>query len=66
MVSIDSFLESKQERVSFIKIDVQGYELAVCQGMQETLRQNPGITIVLEYMPSAMREMGVEADRFFR
>jgi hypothetical protein len=59
-VSIDSFLESRQERVSFVKIDVQGYELAVCQGMQETLRQNPDITIVLEYMPSAMRDLGFD------
>jgi FkbM family methyltransferase len=60
LVSIDSFLESKPRNVSFIKIDVQGYELAVCQGMQETLRQNPDIAIVLEFMPSAMRELGFE------
>ena len=44
MVSIDSFLESRPGPVSFVKIDVQGYELAVCQGMQDTLRQNPDIT----------------------
>ena len=60
LVSIDSFLESKPGLVSFVKIDVQGYELAVCQGMQDTLRQNPDITIVLEFMPSAMRELGFE------
>jgi FkbM family methyltransferase len=60
LVSIDSFLESKPGPVSFVKIDVQGYELAVCQGMQNTLRQNPDIAIVLEYMPSAMRELGFE------
>ena len=60
MVSIDSFLKSKPGDVTFVKIDVQGYELAACQGMQETLRQNPNITIVLEYMPSALRELGFE------
>jgi FkbM family methyltransferase len=60
LVSIDSFLESQPRNVSFIKIDVQGYELAVCQGMQETLRQNPDVTIVLEFMPSALRELGFE------
>jgi FkbM family methyltransferase len=63
LVSIDSFLESKPGRVSFAKIDVQGYELAVCQGMQETLRQNPDVTVVLEFMPSAMRELGFEPSR---
>ena len=60
LVSIDSFLKSNPGYVSFVKIDVQGYELAVCQGMQETLRQNPDITVVLEFMPSAMRELGFE------
>jgi FkbM family methyltransferase len=60
LVSVDSFLENKQGQVSFIKIDVQGYELAVCRGMQNTLRQNPGIAIFLEFMPSAMRELGFD------
>jgi FkbM family methyltransferase len=60
LVSIDSFLQSNPGPVSFVKVDVQGYELAVCQGMTETLRQNPGIKIVLEFMPSAMRDLGFE------
>ena len=60
LVSIDSFLESNPGAISFVKIDVQGYELAVCLGMQNTLRLNPDITVLLEYMPSAMRELGFE------
>ena len=60
LVSIDSFLDNKQGQVSFVKIDVQGYELAVCQGMQNTLRQNPDIAIFLEFAPSAMRELGFD------
>jgi hypothetical protein len=60
LVSVDGFLQGRAESVSFVKIDVQGYELAVCQGMQETLKKNPGLTIVLEFMPSAMRELGFE------
>jgi FkbM family methyltransferase len=61
LVSIDSFLQRNPEPVSLVKIDVQGYELAVCQGMTDTLRQNPGIKILLEFMPSAMRELGFES-----
>ena len=60
LVSIDSFLESHPGSVSFVKIDVQGYELAVCQGMQDTLQQNPDLSVVLEFMPSAMRELGFD------
>ena len=60
LVSIDSFLQNEQGSVSFIKIDVQGYELAVCQGMQHTLRRDPDLSILLEFMPSAMRELGFD------
>ena len=60
MVSVDSFLKSKPKDITFVKIDVQGYELAVCQGMQETMRQNPDITVVLEFMPSALRDLGFQ------
>ncbi|MGB2663782.1 MAG: FkbM family methyltransferase [Candidatus Acidiferrum sp.] len=60
LVSVDSFLQNQEGSVSFIKIDVQGYELAVCQGMRDTLRQNPDLSIFLEFMPSAMRELGFD------
>jgi FkbM family methyltransferase len=63
LVSIDSFLQNNQGKISFIKIDVQGYELAVCQGMQATLQENPDVTIVLEFMPSMMIEMGFDPSK---
>lgn len=60
LVSLDRFLESHDAAapVSFIKIDVQGYEQAVCQGAEQTLRRNPECSVVLEYMPSAMEALG--------
>jgi len=58
LITMDSFLQNEQGGVSFVKIDVQGYELAVCQGMQDILRKNPEVAIVLEFMPLAMRELG--------
>jgi FkbM family methyltransferase len=58
MVSIDRFLERNPGPVSFVKIDVQGFELPVCQGMKTTLEKNPNLTLVVEYAPSAMRALG--------
>ena len=66
LVSVDSFLENNEGKVSFVKMDVQGYELAVCQGMQHTLRQNPDLSILLEFMPSAMRELGFDPSHLTR
>jgi FkbM family methyltransferase len=64
-VRIDSVVE--RERISpvrFIKIDVQGYEPAVCQGMERTLTANPDCVVSLEYMPEALREQGFEPREF--
>lgn len=61
MRTIDTFLRNDPGPVSFVKIDVQGYELAVCKGMRNALLQNPDIAIVLEFMPSAMRELGFQS-----
>lgn len=66
MVTIDGFLERNPGPVSFVKIDVQGFELPVCEGMKATLERNPDLTIVLEYAPSAMRELGFDPTRLVK
>jgi FkbM family methyltransferase len=60
LLSIDRFVEETLagEPVSFIKIDVQGYEPRVCRGMERTLDCNPGASILIEYAPADLREMG--------
>lgn len=58
LVSIDNFLHRNPGPVSFIKIDVQGFEQAVCDGMKTTIERNAELSVVLEYSPAAMRELG--------
>jgi FkbM family methyltransferase len=58
MLSIDNFVARNPGPVALIKIDVQGFEQTVCEGMGATLARNPELKIVLEYAPSAMRELG--------
>jgi FkbM family methyltransferase len=62
LVTVDTFVAKQQAPfpVRFIKVDVQGYELAVCRGMERTLAENPQAILALEYMPSAIRELGFE------
>ncbi len=61
VTSVDSFVAARNlQNISFIKIDVQGYELAVCQGMSRTLEKFPALPIAFEYAPDGMRELGFE------
>src|SRR5580692_4873447 len=70
VTSVDNFAASRNlQKISFIKIDVQGYELAVCEGMRKTMEKFPGLCIAFEYAPDGMRELGFEPSElldFFR
>jgi FkbM family methyltransferase len=61
VTSVDNFVAARDlQDVSFIKIDVQGYELAVCEGMRKTIEKFPSVCIAFEYAPDSMRELGFE------
>jgi FkbM family methyltransferase len=50
--SVDDIVSSlKLKRVDLVKIDVEGFEPQVFDGMKKTIRANPGIHILLEYSP---------------
>lgn len=70
VTSVDNFVAARNLRdVAFIKIDVQGYELAVCEGMRKTLERFPLLCVAFEYAPNGMRELGFEPSallEFFR
>lgn len=59
---VDTFVAKQPGEfpVRFIKVDVQGYELPVCRGMAHTLARNPHAILALEYMPSAMLDLGFQ------
>ncbi len=46
-------------RVDVVKIDVQGFETDVVGGMVRIIRDNPGIVIVSEFWPEAIRARGL-------
>jgi FkbM family methyltransferase len=61
VTSVDNFVAARGlQKISFIKMDVQGYELAVCEGMRETLKDHPELCVAFEYAPEGMRELGFE------
>ena len=57
----DEVLQNK--KVDFIKIDTQGYELAILQGFQNTIAANQQyLKMIIEFWPFALKENGHSAD----
>lgn len=54
-VSLDDYLDGKRERIDVIKMDVQGAEYSVLQGMKQTLTANHRIVLLTEFWPAGMR-----------
>lgn len=52
-ITVDSFIESKglKNKVSIIKIDVEGFEYQVCQGASQLLRSD-NISLSIEVLPT--------------
>lgn len=47
-------------RVDIVKIDVEGGELYVLQGMKRILTENPSIKLLMEFAPAHLRRAGTE------
>jgi hypothetical protein len=48
-------------RLAFMKVDVQGQEIAVLQGMRRTIEQNPDLVLQIEISPTHLRNAGTSA-----
>jgi FkbM family methyltransferase len=58
-VSLDQFLEDEGwPRVDLVKMDVEGAEPLVLEGMRETVHRFPGLKLVVELAPEVLRSGG--------
>jgi FkbM family methyltransferase len=55
-MTLDQYLNETATAADFIKIDVQGAEGQVLEGMEETLAQAPPTYLILEFWPEALRK----------
>ena len=62
--TIDQLAEKLGGRVDIIKIDVEGAEPLVVDGAHETIRRNPGLTIVMEWSPGQVAAAGKSPREF--
>lgn len=54
-----------EPHVDFVKIDVQGAEVAVLRGLNATLTRNRGIQVLCELCPELLRRAGTSSGEFF-
>ena len=62
LVPGDQLLMAECERIDFIKIDTQGAEAHVIEGMQETIRANRDhLDMIIEFWPYGLQQAGRSA-----
>ena len=60
-VRLDDYLRGKVEHVDFVKVDTQGAEYVILDGMKATLGANPDMVMVVEFWPSGLAGLGSDA-----
>jgi FkbM family methyltransferase len=58
-------LVAQHERVDLVKIDVEGAELAVLEGMTRVIADNPALAIIAEFGPSHLRASHMAPEKWF-
>lgn len=46
------------KRIDMIKMDIEGAEISALRGMRDTLARSPGIQLIMEYNPHALKAFG--------
>jgi FkbM family methyltransferase len=65
-VSLDDFFENHgNPQVDLIKIDVEGAEVKVLQGMKQTISRLPVLQIIVEHCPKNLQNAGIKSDAVY-
>lgn len=65
-VSLDDFFVGQEEKIDFIKIDVEGAEMAVLEGMRHILKCNRNIKIIIEFKPFILKKSHFDPNEFLK
>ena len=64
-ISVDSFLQQEGwPTIHLVKIDVEGAEPLVLEGMCELLSRSSALTVIAEFAPACIRDSGYSPTRF--
>ncbi len=57
-ITLDEYFEDRDGRIDVIKVDAEGAEMAILQGMSRLLASNPNLIFITEFLPRAIRAFG--------
>lgn len=63
---LDSYFEKYDGKINFIKIDAEGADMMVVQGMEDLLKKNKDIKIVTEYWPLGLSGSGCKPENYLK
>ncbi|EFK95072.1 conserved hypothetical protein, partial [sediment metagenome] len=64
VTTVDDFVRERNISVDLIKMDVEGSEPDVLEGMVDTLNRNPGIKIITELAPAHLERNNCSPSAF--
>jgi FkbM family methyltransferase len=56
--SLDGYFKNTDYKIDFIKMDVQGLEMKVLEGMENTISRSDNLEIITEFWPTGLRNSG--------
>ncbi len=62
-IRLDDYFKNYEENINFIKMDVEGAEGKVIQGMRSILGKNKDIKVVMEFWPLGINRSGIEPEK---
>jgi FkbM family methyltransferase len=65
-ITLDDFFINFKERIDLVKMDVEGSEPGIIEGMSSLLQNNADIKIISEYFPNAIMKYGKEPEEYLK
>jgi len=65
-VTLDEFLDGKENHINVVKVDVEGAEMAVLSGMKKMIMENHNLKMFIEFHPPGIKRRGESSSAFAR
>ncbi len=65
-VSLDEYFANRREAISVLKMDTEGAEMTILDGMRNVLSSNPHLALMTEFFPYAIKSFGHSPEEYVR